>query len=201
MDDIAWDENVWEEENFWDDEAEYGVGGARRRSRKPWWGILLIVLIIAFLGWGILSYMQRQTPIYAAQTWFEAAMSFDSTTVLDHTCIEQIGYANAIGLGASLTGVLELLKMDIVNDALDSFGLGWLDLDLTSVLDQVRIDGSHLKYDEVLLNEETAVVTVTGHVRVGVGRGEYGIPIDEQWQNWLVVREDDQWKWCGLYEQ
>lgn len=160
--------------------------------------ILVGIIIIIGLGFGGYKLYQRQTPAHAAEEWFEAAWAIDSETVLDRTCDAEIEVSNLIASAASVRGLIDFFDITsipgLTSVLTDLLGEVALDIDLNDLGDQFEIDRSRIKYEEQMIDETIALVTVTGQIRFRVFDGWYPYRMNENWQ---VLREDDRWKWCG----
>lgn len=149
---------------------------------------LALVLVIALGGWLL---WRNRSPVFATEDWFEAMWSMDSETVLDRTCDEEIWVSNAVASGASITGLIGYLDITQI-PGLDEVVVPGIDLD--GLKDEFEVDRSRIEFAEVMNDGTTAVVTVQGQLRFRVFEGWYPYRLNE---SWLLVQEDDRWKWCG----
>lgn len=117
-----------------------------------------------------------ESPEKGAKEWFDAMLNLDGNRILERTCVEYRPQIQEWGLWNSAFAMLPQL-----------FGL-----DLKS-----QGDVSGLKFDEISnsSSETTAYVRVHGEVRVAVLAFAQSVPVDE---TWLMVKEDDVWRWCGV---
>lgn len=156
--------------------------------------IVAVIVLVAVIG-GIIfmgmRYWQSTKPIYAAEEWFDAMWAMDSETVLDRTCDDEIWVSNTIASGASIGGMLEYLNITQIPGLEDVLIPG---VDLEGIADEFEIDRSRIVVEEVVSDEQTAVVTAQGQLRLRVFKGWYPYHLDETWQ---VLQEDGRWKWCG----
>lgn len=152
--------------------------------------LIIIALIVAgsFGGWQL---WQSRTPVYAAEDWFNAMWDVDSETVLDRTCDEEIWVSNAVASGASITGLIDFLDITQI-PGLDEVIIPGVDLE--GVKEQFEIDRSRIEFAEVMNDGATAVVAAQGQLRFRVFKGWYPYRLNEMW---LLVQEDERWKWCG----
>ena len=176
-------------------ENDLDMSGGTPKWVKPVLMIVAILLLVGTaVGVSVLFMQQRNSPTYAVQTWFDAMWDIDSETVLDRTCDEQIWVSNAVSSGFSIGGIIKFLGIEALPGLTEILGEVVLDVDFEKLGDQFEINRSRLEYEEEMLDGETAVVTVTGQLRFQVFGGWYPYRMNE---HWLVVREDDRWKWCG----
>ncbi|HRQ41831.1 MAG TPA: hypothetical protein PLD25_28240 [Chloroflexota bacterium] len=177
---------------LFDDNLEtFGKRGSLPASLKA----VIIVLVIGgvLLALGLLGYQfwRSGTPVYAAEDWFDAMWAIDSERVLDRTCDQEIWVSNAVASGASLSGLVEYLDVTQI-PGLDELLVPGVDLD--GLKEAFEIDRSRIEFAEVMNDGATAVVTARGQLRLRVFQGWYPYRLDE---TWLIVQEDERWKWCG----
>lgn len=177
-------------DNGWDDEWD------EPRHRRPPWVLLFLVGIVVLAGLGFAGYevYRRQRPTYAVQTWINAVWDIKSETVLARTCDDQAEFSNAIASVASLRGLIDYLDIAVLAGIQGALAELSLDIAVDQLGDQFEVDWSNIAYVEELIDEETAVVIVTGQVKIRIFDGWYPYRLNERW---LVIREDDRWKWCG----
>ncbi len=152
---------------------------------------IVVIVAISALGFLGLRFWQSTTPVYAAEDWFDAMWAMDSETVLDRTCDDEIWVSNAIASGASIGGMVEYLDITQIPD-LEKYLIPGVDLE--SIKNEFEIDRSRIVFEEVISDEQTAVVTAKGQLRIRVFKGWYPYRLDETWQ---IMQEDGRWKWCG----
>lgn len=155
--------------------------------------LAILIGIAGLAGLGFLGYQvwQSSTPVYAAEDWFNAMWTMDSEMVLDRTCDQEIWVSNAVASGASITGLIDYLDITEI-PGLDEVVIPGVDLD--GLKEQFEIDRSRIEFAEVIHDGETAVVTVQGQLRFRVFKGWYPYRLNE---TWVIVQEDERWKWCG----
>lgn len=114
------------------------------------------------------------TPDRAAKEWFEAQANSDGNTMLGLTCESEKQAMQELGLiSAGLSLLPQLFGFDIEGEG-----------DLSDVTFTTTREDSNLAY-----------VHVSGTMRVAVLTFAQEMQIDE---TWIMAREDDTWKWCGL---
>jgi len=182
-------------DSFEDFEDDLDASGDAPKWVKP---VLIVVAILLLLGIVVgtsaLFMQQRNSPMHATQEWFDAMWDIDSETVLDRTCDDQIWVSHAVSAGTSVGGIIKFLGIEALPGFTELLGEAVLDVDFEKLGDNFEIDRSRLEYEERVVDAETAVVTVTGQLRFQIFGGWYPYRMDE---HWLVIREDDRWKWCG----
>lgn len=114
-----------------------------------------------------------EKPEEAAKEWADAMVNLDGNKMLERTCAAQ---REAVQMAGSWNSALVMLPQ--------LFGLDV----------KTQADVSDLKFTATNVKEDTAHVQVTGEIRVAVLAVAQTYPIDE---TWLMVKEDDKWKWCG----
>ena len=152
---------------------------------------LIVVGVMAAIGFFGYQFWQFSTPVYAAEDWFDAMWMMDSEQVLERTCDQEIWVSNSVASGASITGLISYLDITRI-PGLDELMVPGVDLD--GLKDEFEIDRSRIEFAEVMNDGQTAVVTAQGQLRFRVFQGWYPYRVNE---TWLVVQEDDRWKWCG----
>lgn len=198
------DENNWEDDisSDWDDyEDDLGLDleGHRGRASLPQGFAVLLgvgaVTLVLLLGGGLAYQMWWwTTPAYAAEEWFEAMWGMDGEAVLDRTCDQERWLSDTINTGSIILGLLEYIditKIPILEDYLIP------GIDISAIRNSLNIDISEMKMNQLTGDENTAVVNANGQVRLRILSGSFAYRIDE---TWLMVWEDDQWKWCGIHQ-
>lgn len=175
---------------------EYEYSEYEGSSRKPW-GQTIGKLLVVSLGLlllaggavgGYVAITQANSPQHAAEEWFDSIWAMDNLATLDRTCNDQLWVANLISSGNSVSGFVDFLGITSIP------GLPTGDIDIEKLRGQFEVDASYLEYGEEQVGETTAVVTVFGQIRFRVFRGWYAFPVEEKW---TMVKELDDWKWCG----
>ncbi|MCL4266927.1 MAG: hypothetical protein KJ069_27355 [Anaerolineae bacterium] len=184
-------EDEFDDYSFDDDLEKLGKRGSLPASLKA--VIVVLVAVGVLLTLGFLGYQlwRANTPVYAAEDWFNGMWDVDSERVLDRTCDREIWVSNAVASGASISGLVEYLDITQI-PGLDEVLIPGVDLD--GLKDQFEIDRSRIEFAEVMNDGVTAVVTAQGQLRFRVLQGWYPYRMDE---TWLIVQEDARWKWCG----
>lgn len=186
------DEEEWDVDSF--DENEDGMGSSGLALPK---GLLIVLVfmvviaIIAGLGFGATQLLNRRAPAYATEEWVEAMWNTDSETVLDRTCDQQIWVSNVLASGTSISGLMGYLDITQI-PGLDQVVIPGVDLN--GLKDEFEIDRSRIEFEEVMNDGQTAVVTAQGQLRFRVFDGWYPYRLNETWR---VIVEDGRWKWCG----
>ena len=155
--------------------------------------VLIVVLLLSAATWGGVQMWHSSTPVYAAEEWVEAMWTLDSETVLERTCDQEVWVSNAIASGSSITGLLTYLDITQI-PGLDEVVVP--NVDLERLKREFEIDRSRIEFAEMTNDGETAVVTVQGQLRFRVFAGWYPYRLNE---TWLMVQEDNRWKWCGQH--
>jgi len=184
------DEDVWDGDSFDEDEMS-NHGSAFPKGLLIVLVFLVVIAIIAGLGFGVAQMLDRRTPAYAAEAWVEAMWAVDSETVLDRTCDREIWVSDVVASGASISGLMGHLDITQI-PGLDNVVIPGVDLD--GLKDEFEIDRSRIEFEEVMNDGQMAVVTAQGQLRFRVFDGWYPYRLNE---TWLVIMEDDRWKWCG----
>jgi len=180
-----------EEEDIWSDWSDDGDENTSVRSKK--WPVLFTaaaVLLLLMAGSGAFWVKQRSAPTYAAEKWLDAMWTADGYEVMELTCDEQVWVSNLVNSGSVIQGLVKFLGITSI-PALDELGL---DVDILGLGDQFEVERSQIKFTEVRQGADSALVTATGRLRIRVFGGWFPYRLNEQW---VMVREDDRWRWCG----
>ncbi len=114
------------------------------------------------------------SPEGAAKEWFKAEINLDGNKILDRTCESQKENVQTAGLYSSAIALLpQMFGFDIKTSG----------------------DVSDIKFSTESLDGDSATVRVYGKMRMAVLAFAQEYPVDE---TWIMVKEDDIWKWCGV---
>lgn len=176
----------------WSDEPGYDDWETpSRNSRHPTILLALILLLLATaVAAGAFWLVQRRTPTYAAEKWFDAMFAANGYRVMELTCDEEIWVSNVVNGGSVVQGFLEFLGITSI-PGLDILGVA---PDLQDLSKEIEVDRSQVEFTEVQQSNDSAVVAVNGRLRIRAFGGWFPYRLDEEW---LMVREDGQWRWCG----
>lgn len=142
------------------------------RGSKPLFVRVAFAFVVLLLLVGCSS-----GPATAAREWYKASLEMDGSAMMARTCRAQQLAVQESGLIAS--AIMLMPQM---------FGIDLGMKDINSSL-------SNLKFEVLDATDTHAVIQVTGVFEVAVLAFAQQIPINE---SVLMVREDGQWKWCGV---
>lgn len=170
----GWDDS-WDNPGGWDSSgAGWGMPAPRRVF--PWKVIVAVVLVVTVVVVGVrLVASAAEGPAVAARRYLQAAVSMDGNDLARRTCDAQ--QEALMGTGLVLTALSMIANYYV------GFGL-----------EDVQVDLSDVNYTTVSQAADRAEVRVSGEMRSSILLLSLPVPIDEQW---LMVREDGRWKWCG----
>ncbi|MBX3004349.1 MAG: hypothetical protein KF821_00805 [Anaerolineales bacterium] len=116
-------------------------------------------------------------PASAAREWYKANLEMNGSAILARTCqAQQLAVQEAGLLVSAIMLMPQMLGIDLGMD------------DINSSL-------SNLKFHVVSSTDTQAIVQVTGELEFAVLAFAQQVPVSERA---LMVKEDGQWKWCGL---
>ena len=130
---------------------------------------LYIILLLCLTI--ILSACSGSGPEKSAETWFQAMATSDGTTALKLTCGTYKADIQNMGL---LMGGINMLAGGMVSDA--------------------EVDTSSVTFETTAKSGDDATVRVSGTYIQGLMGAAFEQQVDA---NFIMVKEDGEWKWCG----
>jgi len=122
-------------------------------------------------------------PAIAASDWLKAANGAYTQIAVARTCgekVEELKANRESGLAGYIV-ISKKLRSTAAQNEVD-----------------VALDLSDVAFSVVTLEQEEAIVEAKGKAFIVVGEGSPSpVALDERW---LMVLEDDEWKWCGISE-
>jgi hypothetical protein len=156
-----------------------------------------LILATLFFGGGGYFWWYINTPLYALETWVDAIAEVDSETVTQYTCSQQQQLATTFAFSSVFLHVLDSINLTDIPGVKAQLQAVGADIIIEVIKSTISIDSSELSFSEQVVDENTVLVTVDGFVTVKVLTASIPHHIDDVW---LVVYEDDQWKWCGQHQ-
>lgn len=153
------------------------------RSKKVWvilMSLLLLLLVVISGGAAFWGLEQRNSPVHAAQEWFGAIWEGDGKTVMDRTCDQERWVSDLVNGGQLLSGFIDFFEIAIPNVDIDGLN--------------ISTDREQIKFELVEESENAAVLRVNGRLQIQVLGAWSFYRLNE---TWVMIREDDQWRWCG----
>jgi len=142
--------------------------------------ILLFSLLAVLTACQTESDTETDLPASAARDWLDAANGIYTQKALDLTCSE----------------IHEELRSNRETGAASYI---FISKKTRSVDADFVLDATKVEFNVVSLEPDEAVVEAKGEVRIRIGQAELSpVELDEQW---LMVLEVGEWKWCGEAEE
>ena len=143
--------------------------------------VLLLSLLAGLSACGAES--ESDLPVIAARDWLKAANGAYTQIAVARTCgekVEELKTNRESGLAGYIV-ISKKLRSTASQNEVD-----------------VTLDVSDVAFSVVSQEAEEAIVEASGKAFIIVGEGSPSpVALDERW---LMVLEDDEWKWCGISE-